>query len=32
MGFKFCSLLWVDRSTHVGQFIILYSEPITGNL
>lgn len=25
-------LLWVDCSTHVGQFIVLYSETITGNL
>lgn len=28
----FSFLLWVDCSTEVGQFIILYSETITGNL
>lgn len=29
---EFSFLLWVDCSTNVGQFIILYSETITGNL
>lgn len=29
---EFSFLLWIDCSTHVGQFIILYSETITGNL